>query len=146
MRSTCEYGNILYKKGEESENKEEKMQYYNEAMQYEEKAYSICKNLSPANFILGTLYAKYKNDLQKAIFYLQNAIKLNPENIDSYNNLGIVFCITKQYTKAIEIFNVALLKDSTNIHVLQNIAMSYRYLGQETKANYYSEKLKKTMQ
>jgi tetratricopeptide (TPR) repeat protein len=146
MRSTCEYGNILYKKGEHTDNQEEKMEYYNDAMQYEEKAYSICKNLSPANFILGTLYAKYKNDLSKAVFYLNNSIKLDPDNIDSYNNLGIVFCITKQYNKAIEVFNEALKKDSTNLHILQNISMSYRYLGQETKANYYSEKLKKALQ
>jgi protein O-mannosyl-transferase len=142
MRSTSEYGNMLFFKAEKMDNVEEKFQYYDASMQYEEKAYSICKNLLPANFILGTLYGKYKNDLNKSIFYLENAIKIDPDNIDSYNNLGIIYCMSKHYSKAIDIFEFLLKKDPINSNVIRNLAMAYSYVGQQTKADYFAKKLK----
>jgi len=142
MRSTSEYGNILFLKGEQTLDFNEKIQYYNASMIYEEKAYSICRNLIPANFILGTLYGKYKNDIQKSIFYLENAIRLDPTNIDSYNNLGVIYCMSQQYSKAVEIFEILYKKAPTNINVIRNLSKVYLYLGQQTKADIFAKKLK----
>ena len=60
------------------------------------------------NFLTGTSYLQLKN-YEKAITYLDNSIKINPEFPYSYNSKGIVFSEIKQFKEAIKNYDKAIL-------------------------------------
>ena len=69
-------------------------------------------------------------------------MNLDPNDIDSYNNLGAAYGIKKQYNKAIEVYEKALKVSPNNINILNNIALTYKMIGQNDKAEQYSKKAK----
>jgi len=142
VRSNAEYGKKLYVKAQKETNIEVQNSMYDEVMYYETKSFEICKNVETTNFILGTLYGKYKHDLNRAIFYLDNSIHLDPKHIEAYNNLGIAYGMLKQYDKAIETFQSALKASPNDIEVLKNLALTYQFMGQAEKATFYDNKIK----
>ena len=115
---------------------------YDEAMDYETRAFAICKNIETTNYILGTLYGKYKNELTRAVFYLENSIHLDPKHIEAYDNLGIAYGMLKQYDKAIDTFTKALKMAPTNKEVMKNLALTYQFMGQMDKAEALNRQIK----
>jgi protein O-mannosyl-transferase len=142
VRSNAEYGKKLYMKALKETNPEVQNNMYEEVMYYETKAFEICKNVETTNYILGTLYGKYKHDLNRAVFYLNNSIHLDPKHIEAYNNLGIAYGMLKQYDNAIETFQSALKASPNNIEVIRNLALTYQFMGQMDKAKLYDDKMK----
>jgi len=142
VRSNAEYGKILYQRTLKITDIEERNRIYDEVMYYETKAFEICKNVETTNFILGTLYGQYKNDLNRAIFYLENAVHLDPRHIEAYNNLGIAYGIQKNFPKAIETFENALKVSPNNIEILRNLSLTYQFIGRTDKAELYAKMIK----
>jgi len=142
VRSNAEYGKKLYKRALKETNIEVQNTMYEDVLYYETKAFEICKNVETTNYILGTLYGKYKHDLNRAVFYLNNSIHLDPKHIEAYNNLGIAYGMLKQYDNAIETFQSALKASPNNIEVLRNLALTYQFMGQMDKAKLYDDKMK----
>ena len=66
-----------------------------------------------AHYFMGVIYANKYNDTQdkeyadSAIVYFEESLKLNPDNSDTYYNLGNLYAQLKQYDKAIEEFEKA---------------------------------------
>jgi protein O-mannosyl-transferase len=127
------YGQDVFHKAEKSNDINEKKKYYEAAILHCEKAYKIYPKMQVANFILGTIYNKYKNDIGKSIFYLGNSLKINPNDIESYNNLGIAYIKAGKIKKAVEVYENALKivpknkKDSVEQEkIIRNIAVTSR--------------------
>ncbi|MGQ0827531.1 MAG: tetratricopeptide repeat protein [Bacteroidota bacterium] len=141
-KSTGEYAKHLYGKAEKLTDPAEKIIQFDRLLPYAEKSFKIDPNQSKTNLILGTIYGRYKNDLERSIYYLNNAMNLEPGNVDAYNNLGTAYGMTKQYDKAIAVFEKGLTMDPQNIEMLNNLSLTYKMLGNEEKSQEYAKRAK----
>lgn len=73
-------------------------------------------------------------DPQKAIEYLDEAIKLKPNYAGAFNNRGNIYCGLGQFKKAIEDYNQAIALKPDYALALGNRGGAYDYLGQHKKA------------
>ena len=71
-----------------------------------QKAIDVNQRYLEAHIQLGTLYALKKNDL--AIDYFNNALNIDPQNVDVQYNLGMYYQETGRYEKAISAYNFIL--------------------------------------
>ncbi len=94
-----------------------------------------------AAFHLGTLYGRYKNDFGQAIYYLEKARSLQPENEDVHINLGIVYGMAQQNDKAIEMMRKAAAINPDNMNNLKNLEMLLRRLGRNAEADEVKKKI-----
>jgi len=141
-RSTDLYGTYLFQKVGEVKDPIVKNQKLDSAIFYFDKAFSISPQIQTTNYCLGTIYGQYKNDQVKSQYYLNNSMNLNPKHIQSYNNLGISYAITKQFDKALEVFNKGLLVAPNDSDILNNLSLTYNLIGDQQKAAYYLKQCK----
>ena len=92
---------------------------------------------------LGTLYST-RNQPEQAVFHLQRALELDPDNPDILNNLAWVFATSKktplfQPEKALVLAEKAAAS-SQQSHILDTLAESYYVNGLSTKALATAEK------
>ena len=80
----------------------------------------------------GNLLLK-QNKLDEAIYYYQEAIKINPEFVDSYNNLGMVFKQQGKFKEAIYYCQEAIKINPEFSLARQNLATIYNNLGNQFK-------------
>jgi predicted O-linked N-acetylglucosamine transferase (SPINDLY family) len=94
--------------------------------------YMLCReidsNKNNINFLIGICSVEL-NRIEDAIFFYRNEIKINPENVYAYNNIGEAYINIKEYSNAIMFLKRAEKMDERNITIKFNIA------------KYYSEKL-----
>ncbi len=138
-KSNGEYASYLFNKAEALKDETEKIKYYEKVMTLAEKAFSIDKNKASTNFILGTLYGKYKHDLEKSIYYLNNAMHLDPNDIESYNNLGTAYGMQNNFEKAMETFQSGLKIAPQDVRIINNISLTYKLMGNAEKADEYAK-------
>ncbi|MCG6880040.1 MAG: tetratricopeptide repeat protein [Deltaproteobacteria bacterium] len=69
-----------------------------------------------------------------AIFYYSEAIKINPEFVQAYNNRGIAYVWKKKYDLAIADFSKAIELDPEYGKAYNNRAIVYTYEGETDKA------------
>jgi len=135
-------GDILYLKADSFADPAQRSAAFEEALMYCEKANKIYPNIKSVNFDLGTIYGKYKNDIEKSIYYLDRAMKLDPEDINVANNLGIAYGIAGKYDKAIETFEKALRFSPNDLNILGNLVSAYQMSGNSKKTEEYASKIK----
>jgi Flp pilus assembly protein TadD len=82
------------------------------------------------NSSLGKLYGQYIGKLDSSAFYLEKAAILAPENSAVYIDLGIVYGLQKNYSKALESFQRALKLDPNDPQIQQNISITYDLINQ----------------
>jgi len=128
-KSNALYGKDLFDQAEKSKDQNEKAKLYDLSFQYCKKAFEMDRQMQVVNYILGTIYGRIKGDLNKAIYHLDNAMNLDPQNIESYNNLGIAYGMTKQYDKAIETFEKALKIAPKDSSVINNLIFANQITG-----------------
>jgi tetratricopeptide (TPR) repeat protein len=58
--------------------------------------------------LLGLIYSYLKNDFEKAIFYLKQAIKINDKDLDAYYQLVSLYKKANQLEDAIQIIKMAI--------------------------------------
>jgi protein O-mannosyl-transferase len=142
IQSNSAYGEDLYNKAEQSKDPDERTKYYELALKYCEKAYTINPGHAKINFLLGDIYLKFSRDLDKSAFYLNNAMNMGINDFQLYNNLGFCYGSTKQFARAIEVFEKARKIYPEDILILKNLALANKYIGDTIKAATYSEKVK----
>lgn len=81
-----------------------------------------------AEFFKGLMSQKEK-DYSKAIEHYSNAIKLNPETVETYNNRGIAYSDTCAYDRAIEDLNKAIELNPNDAEFYNNRGIAYRSKG-----------------
>jgi tetratricopeptide (TPR) repeat protein len=100
-----------------------------------------------AYVMMGQIYGRYLNDMEKAEFYLQKAIEKKPKNSLAFENLGIVYGMKQDYRKSLEYLKKALEFNPENeAAILNNLGITYRMLGDEQKAQEYFSKAQKFQQ
>ena len=140
--STHSYGKALFVKAEVLKDKAEQARMIDTAIVYLDKSFHINPNDQNVNYLLGKIYGKYKNDLNKSIYYLNNAANLNPDHFESANDLGIVYAMSGQSGKAIEIWEKTLKKTPQDADLLNNLSIAYNSLGNTQKSQEYLAKAK----
>ena len=75
-----------------------------------------------------------KGDFDKAIFYFNKAIELDPTNPMAHSNRGIAFCKMKQYDKAISDLDKALEIDIRDADAYNERGIAYFEKGQYDQA------------
>ena len=80
------------------------------------------------NYLLGKLYGQYKGKLDSAAFFLEKATKLSPETPGPFKDLGIVYSLKKDFSRALQAFQTALKLDPDDPQIRQNIAITYRII------------------
>ena len=88
-----------------------------------------------ATFQLGTVYGRYKNDLNNALIYLEKAKLIDSKSEDVYLNLGIVYGMLQQNDKAIEMMQMARRLNPKNKNNLLNLELLLRKLGRSVEAD-----------
>ncbi len=94
---------------------------------------------------LGALYGKHKQNPQKAIEYLSQAVTKPDVKMDAYQGLGISYSMTKQFEKAIEANEKALTLAPDNPSkgtIYLNLSLTHREMGNTAKADKYLEQAK----
>lgn len=71
---------------------------------------------------------------EKAIECCRKAIKLDPDNAFSWNNLGYAYNSLKKYEKAIECCKKAIELDPGLARAWENLSVSYYCLGRYNEA------------
>jgi Flp pilus assembly protein TadD len=74
----------------------------------------------------------------KAIEYLERAIRMSPNSAKPYNNLGVIYFFDMgQPDRAIEQYEIALHLEPQNAKTHLNIGIAYRAKGLNAKADYH---------
>ena len=77
---------------------------------------------------LGALYSDV-NDLDKAIAYLQQAIRVRPLYPDAHGDLGVIYIDREMYDEAIEALQTALGQRPDDGSTVLNLAVAYQMRG-----------------
>ncbi len=79
---------------------------------------------SDVNYHLGVLYGRYAGKLDSAAIYLEEAIRLAPKEVKYYKDLGIIYSMKKNFTRAIDLFTKASELDPGDQQVKKNLAIT----------------------
>ncbi len=90
--------------------------------------------------IAGKIWGKKKNDLDRAIYYFEKSLEIEPGSVDLLQDLTTAYGMKGNYTKALEIGKMALAKAPNNAKTNLNIGISYQNIGDTVNAKIYLEK------
>lgn len=113
----------------------------NTAKNYTDKINMSDKDRAEALYIYGVKF--YKSDKKASIFYLLESIKLNPEYLNAYYNLAVIYGEVGEKENAIKYYQEVLKRDELHRFSLFNIANEYLYLGKYDQAIEYYDKIDK---
>ena len=87
-------------------------------------------------------YECYQNrDLQQAEKICRDILQIQPNNVEVYNNLGLILYEEKQFNEAINCYQKALELNPDLIDVYFNLGNVFRDKGQFDKSLYYYQKV-----
>jgi protein O-mannosyl-transferase len=92
--------------------------------------------------VLGTVYGQLKNDLPQAVKYLEMAVKYNPGDIGSTENLAIAYAMMGKIPEAISQFERAINLNPKKGNSYLNLGKLYANSGNPEKAQYYFDQAK----
>jgi len=108
-----------------------------------EKGLELNPNRSTAYNSLGTLYFEKRKDYNKALELYKEAVRLNPNYVDGWRNVGAAYGTLGQFDKAVDAFQQVLRLDPVNVTVLNFLAQTYRSMGDNATADLYEGKAQK---
>lgn len=92
--------------------------------------------LDPYNRI-AEYYARYFNNIDKALNYLNRAYAINPQYSSVLENLGVAYGMKGDFKKSIAFFEKAIAVSPGKVQLYQNISKTYSIIGDTKKADYY---------
>ena len=121
------------------ENFEKAIEEYQNGLKLDPQFKDIKVNLALAYREMGRIYGQQKNDMPKAIEYLEKSVIYNPKDGQAYSNLGTCYGLTGQTQKAIDALERALaLRFDKNDAM--NLSTAYRIFGNAAKADEWANK------
>ncbi|MBC8146349.1 MAG: DUF1736 domain-containing protein, partial [Bacteroidetes bacterium] len=84
-----------------------KIKIYSKLFGYNKGDYNV-------NYSLGSLFGEHKSNLDTSIFFMKNAIEIDPKKADAYKFLGTVYYLKNEFKNAVEIFEKAIELDSND--------------------------------
>ena len=82
-----------------------------------------------------------KNNLKVAENLYKGILKINPEHVGVYNNLGNIFLANKKFQDAVNCFEKAIQIDPNYADAHSNLGTLYKSLGESEKAKNCFEKV-----
>ncbi len=92
---------------------------------------SINPASSEVNYSLGKIYGQFKGNLDSASWFLERSINLDAGNIAAYKDLGIVYSMKGEYTRALDVFSRAEKLDPADQQIRQNILITRQAMDQK---------------
>ncbi len=89
---------------------------------------------------LGEIYGRYYNNLDKSIEFYLKAIAIKPDDVQTMENLGIVYAMKNNIQESLKYLNKAFELNPGDIQLCQNIAKVYMDSGDKNKASEYLQK------
>jgi len=110
--------------------------------------YRMDPNRFDVNLNLGLLYlsTKNKNDIPKAIPFLEAAAKMNAASFIAQINLGMAYGLAQRWEDALKAFDAAEQIDPNHPDLLNNLAVVHQNLGHQEKAKQYIAHYKQVVQ
>lgn len=109
------------------------------------QAYERYLTYQPNNFdmliLLGQVYGRNLNQLDKALNTFERAVRVNPNDVRGYKNLGTVYGIQERYQEAIDVLLKAEEIAPRDAEVLTNLAITYKRLGNDERSQYYQSRI-----
>ena len=100
-------------------------------------------SLNPTNYSELALYYLKENKLENSIYYLEKAMKLDPNDSDPYIGLGVVYMHLGEKDKALNMFNKAIAIDPKSSELRFRIAYFLNDSGMNLSALREFEEAKK---
>ena len=98
------------------------------------KAYAIAPDSAGANELMGWIVLRDAKDLQKAAFYFQHSLEVEPTNISGIGNTAMFLASLGREEEAIALTEYQVSRDPANSVAYNNLGMRYRFTGQYEKA------------
>ncbi|MEZ4907844.1 MAG: tetratricopeptide repeat protein [Saprospiraceae bacterium] len=98
------------------------------------------RNLSIALRDAGKYYGEQKNDLKKAIFYLQKSYNINSDDYETVRLFGIANAFSGNNDKALELFLKAVQLQPDNAGAYVNLGNLYYNIGDRVNGKKYHDK------
>ena len=92
---------------------------------------SINPASSEVNYSLGKIYGQFKGNLDSASWFLERSINLDAGNIAAYKDLGIVYSMKGEYTRALDVFSRAEKLDPADQQIRHNILITRQAMDQK---------------
>ena len=89
---------------------------------------------------LGEIYGQNFNNLVLSEVFLQRAIRCNPKDASSLENLGIIYALRKDFKTSIDYFTRAYAITPDNIGLNKNMGKTYQDMGNMAKAQEHIQK------
>jgi len=87
---------------------------------------------APSHVKMGLLFIR-NNLMQDAVDQFNKAIKINPKEINAYNNLGLSYIKMKDYPVAVKVLENALKIEDGYADIHHNLGLAYHYEKQHYK-------------
>ncbi|MBI5218287.1 MAG: hypothetical protein HY958_05085 [Bacteroidia bacterium] len=100
-----------------------------------EDLYQLNQDRFEINYNLGQLYGRYKNDMSKAIPFLEKAVQKKPSNVAASKDLGVAYGMIKEFKKSAEVLEKAASLDANDDQIFYNLYITYMQLNQKDKAD-----------
>ena len=109
------------------------------------QAYERYLTYQPNNFdmliLLGQVYGRNLNQMDKALNAFERAVQVNPNDVRGYKNLGTVYGIQERYQEAIDVLLKAEEIAPRDAEVITNLAITYKRLGNDERSQYYQNRI-----
>lgn len=104
------------------------------AIQAYEKALELDENSLPAKTGLGSALVSGSNNPMAGIAFLQEVVKIDPENLEANQALGLFSLQSRQFDKAIERFLVVIKQQPNDPESYFYLATGYENIGMKNDA------------
>ena len=98
------------------------------------------KNLSVEQTFNLAVQSHQNNNLQDAQNYYQKVLKIDPNHVNTYYNLGLIFKVLGENQKAISFYEKAIKIDPNHADAHNNLGLIFKVFGENQKAKNCYEK------
>lgn len=131
-------GNAHYHLGEY----EKSVNSYKKALQLDPGYKDATANLGVALRDAGKNAGEKENNLEKAEYYLNESLKVTPNDPETFRLMGVLNGIKGNHSEAINFFTKVVELDSANANAYLNLSLAYRHIGDNLTADNQLEKAK----
>lgn len=105
-----------------------------------EDLYKINPNRFEVNYALGQLYGRYRNDVKKALPFLETAVRLKPDNVVANKDLGVSYGFLGDFKKSAVVLEKAAQLDPKDDQIFYNLGVTYMQLNDKAKGEAFMKK------
>jgi protein O-mannosyl-transferase len=142
IRIQMSYISDLFQKADQSSDPVIRKKSLDSALVFAKKAQQLLPDYSEANYLLARSYLYLQQNKEAEEYYLRT-IQLEPGNVRSLNDLGVIYAGNNEYEKSLDYFIRAAAADSSDSKSAENAAaIAYHLEKNELARTYFQKALK----